>query len=72
MDLSSTRGAKRRPGGAAQEAHVFDSHLRAYLATREALRRLKPSPSPCFARDWSPPQCGRAAPLTPGQPALTT
>ena len=61
MDLPSTRVAKRRQGEATQEANAFDSQLRAYWATREALRRLRPLPSPCFARGWPPPQRGRTA-----------
>lgn len=28
--------------------------LKAYLETRETLRRLKASSAPCFARDWKP------------------
>ena len=33
---------------------LTNSRLQAYLTARETMRRLKMSPTPCFARDWRP------------------
>lgn len=52
--------ADRQYGRSTPPLPLSGLHLQAYLAARETVRRLKQSPTPCFAREWRPKTAGTA------------
>ncbi len=55
MARSGRFSAEPLPARKTAHGPLTDAQLRAYLAAREAMRQLKPSGGPCFARNWRPP-----------------
>jgi len=54
MALQHSAERRRRSERTRRAIAPSGSHLQAYLVAREAMRRLKQSPTPCFAREWRP------------------